>query len=134
MTASTSIKILTALVLIITTPARAEELTVTAYSQDGETATQEKPRPGMVAVSRDLLANDMPFGSIIAIDGIGELEVCDVMHKRKCKSLDVYMKSEKEAKKFGRKKLHVRVVRYGKKKKAATDTIRPTWDHLFQKR
>lgn len=130
----TILTIVTVMVLTKAAIAQDRTMTVTAYSQGDETATQEKPRPGMVAVSRDLLANDMPFGSIITIDGIGELEVCDVMHKRKCKSLDVYMKSEKEAKKFGRKKLHVRIVRHGKKEKAATDTIRPTWNHLFQKR
>ena len=94
----------------------AETVTVTAYSQHTETASGARPGVGTVAVSRDLL-EVYPFGSLIHLDEIGVLEVCDVMHKKKCKAVDVYVKTPKEAKAFGVKKKKLMAVHHAKKQK-----------------
>ena len=110
--------------------ARADTVTVTAYSQHSETASGSRPGVGTIAVSRDLL-KELPFGSLIHVDDMGLFEVCDVMHPRKCKSLDVYVKTEKEAKHFGVKKKKIVVVHRAKKSKS--DAIRTTGDIAVQK-
>ena len=108
----------TAFVLLLSflSMAKSEIVTVTAYSQDTETASGSRPGVGTVAVSRDLL-EQYPFGSLIHLDGISVLEVCDVMHKKKCKSVDVYTRTGKEAKAFGVKKKKLMAVHRAKKQK-----------------
>lgn len=99
-------------------------LTATAYSSSPDetdatpflTAAGTRTRPGVVAVSRDLEALGLVFGTRVVITevrgaGCGErarevvgrvLVVEDRMHRRKRRQLDVWMPSKAEALAFGR--------------------------------
>ena len=100
------------------------EVTVTAYSSTPDqtdatpfvTASGRRVRPGIVAVSRDLEARGLTFGTRLVITDVGgpgcgavaqelvgkTLEVDDRMHRRKRRQLDVWMPSRAEALRFGR--------------------------------
>ena len=96
---------------------------VTAYSSTVDqtdstpflTSTQERVRPGIVAVSRDLLSTELPYGTQIRIIHIEEdpyrcgawnvdtiLEVQDTMHRRKRNQVDIWVPSRAEAIQWGR--------------------------------
>jgi len=85
-------------------------VTVTGYSstvaQTDEdpfiTASNQKVKPGIIAVSRDLL-KDFSFGTKVELQGIGVFVVQDVMAKRWSKRIDIWFPSVEEAKKFGKK-------------------------------
>lgn len=100
------------------------EVTVTAYSSTPDqtdatpfvTASGRRVRPGIVAVSRDLEARGLTFGTRLVITDVGgpgcgavawelvgkTLEVDDRMHRRKRRQLDVWMPSRAKALRFGR--------------------------------
>jgi 3D (Asp-Asp-Asp) domain-containing protein len=100
----------------------ARELTVTASAYnslaeqtDGHphlTASGEVLRPGMrcIAVSDDLFAAGLDFGTRVEIEGFpGEWIVMDRMHSRWSKKIDVYMGTdEKAALAFGERKVKIR--------------------------
>lgn len=100
------------------------ELTLTAYSSTPDqtdatpfvTASGQRVRDGIVAVSRDLERLGLGFGSKLVVTrvagpGCGPeaqelvgrvLEVQDRMHRRKARQLDVWRASRKEALAIGR--------------------------------
>lgn len=92
--------------------------TVTAYSAEVKqcdsdprvAASLKKVRPGTVAVSRDLFAKGWTFGRKIYIEGHGIYEINDLMHKRKKKSIDVFIGDTKAAKNFGVKNVTVSLI------------------------
>lgn len=89
-----------------------QKVTVTAYtpakretnSNPGHTAVLWQPKPGMIAVSRDLLRNGWAFGSKVYIEGLGVFFVGDLMNKRHKGSIDVLLFNREAARVFGRKK------------------------------
>ncbi|KPJ65939.1 MAG: hypothetical protein AMJ45_04360 [Syntrophobacter sp. DG_60] len=89
--------------------------TVTAYSPtkrqcDGTplvTASGTRPKVGTVAVSRDLFYSGWKFGGRIYIEGLGIYEINDLMHTRWKKRIDVFLKNERLARKFGKREVRV---------------------------
>jgi 3D (Asp-Asp-Asp) domain-containing protein len=85
----------------------------TAYSIEGTGASGKWSHPGTVAADRNVL----PLNSRIRIYGAGrysgEYTVEDTGNKVDGHHIDVYMPSRAEAKKFGRQRVKVVVLKYG---------------------
>ncbi len=85
----------------------------TAYSVEGTGASGKWSHPGTVAADRNVL----PLNSRIRIYGAGrysgDYTVEDTGGKVDGQYLDVYMPSRAEAKKFGRQRVKVVVLKYG---------------------
>lgn len=79
---------------------------VTAYSDYGITASGELVREGFVAADIDIF----PFGTILFIETVGIVIVKDTGGLVEGNIIDVYMKNEADAWKFGRKKLKTYVL------------------------
>ena len=84
------------------------------------TATGTRTRPGVVALSRDLL-RQFPYGSRIMIEDLSgrysaQLKgrvfiVEDTMAARKTNSLDIWMTTRSEAMRFGARQVRITAVR-----------------------
>ena len=87
--------------------------TATAFSTEGTGASGKWSHPGTVAADRNVL----PLNSRIRIYGAGrysgEYTVEDSGNKVDGHHIDVYMPSHAEAKKFGRQRVKVVVLKYG---------------------
>src|SRR3954452_23382561 len=85
----------------------------TAYSVEGTGASGKWSHPGTVAADRDIL----PLNSRIRIFGAGKYSgdytVEDTGAKVDGHHIDVYMPSRAEAKKFGRQRVKVVILKYG---------------------
>jgi 3D (Asp-Asp-Asp) domain-containing protein len=96
-------------------PSRHRTLTfeATAYSIEGKTADGTRTREGVVAADPDVL----PLGTRIRIHGAGpydgEYVVEDTGRKINGHELDLYLPSNREAKRFGRKTVRVTVLARG---------------------
>ena len=96
------------------------------------TATGTTTRPGVLAVSRDLLGGDLPYGSMVRLrdlgayrdgrdpgrfqsilDGQGLFIVEDTMHPRKRQQIDVWFGDRRSALNWGVREVRVEVIRYG---------------------
>jgi len=82
---------------------------VSAYSaRKGEcdpdphiTASVRPPKPGTVAVSRDLFDMGWTFGKRVYLKGLGQYVINDVMNQRYQMRVDVFMDHNRAAKEFG---------------------------------
>ncbi len=102
-------------------------------SQPFITATGARTRWGVVAVSRDLLGFDLPYGSLVRLTDLGNYHngrgagayqslldgtdvfiVEDTMHQRKTNQLDVWFADYASAVNWGVRRVGVEVVRYGR--------------------
>lgn len=91
------------------------EVTVTAYSPTVEecgpdplnTASMAKPRPGIVAVSRDLFDAGWVFGKKVYVKGHGVFEIADLMSKRYTQRMDIFFPDTDQARRFGKKQVTV---------------------------
>lgn len=89
-----------------------EKVTVTAYTPvemkcaatNCITASGKPAIPGYIAISRDLEKIGLKFGDRVHLAKIGTFEIQDRMHRRKIKSIDVFMTSYHKAIHFGKKK------------------------------
>jgi 3D (Asp-Asp-Asp) domain-containing protein len=92
-------------------------VTMTSYSstvgQTDEdpftTACGTTPRPGIIALSRDLLREYTPgapfrYGDRVFIDGHGEFIVEDTMHPRWTRRVDLWAQNDVDAMHFGRRR------------------------------
>ena len=88
----------------------ARDFMATAYTNEGKTATERQTRPGIVAADPDVL----PLGSRIQVEGAGaysgEYVVEDTGRKITGREIDIYIPRDAEAKKFGRRKVRVRIL------------------------
>ena len=114
-----STTVIAAIVLLaLSLPSQAEEcrksvaVSVSAYSMTeqydskGKTASGMTPRPGFIAISRDLEREyGLRFGDTVWIKGLGEYIVQDWTHLRKNNTVDIFMESYRKARNFGIKKL-----------------------------
>lgn len=81
---------------------------VTAYSSESPetgtiTASGQKVRRGIIAVSRDLEKEcGLKFGDLVEIEGVGTFEVQDRMNKRWRRRVDIWYPTEKECFTFGK--------------------------------
>ena len=97
------------------------------------TATGARTRTGIIAVSRDLLSADIPYGSLVRIrdlgnyysgrnpgrfqhllDAQGLFIVEDTMHPRKQGQIDIWFADYASAVSWGVRQVEVTVVRYGR--------------------
>lgn len=81
-------------------------VTVTAYhhcpGSRGITASGQRVKTGIIAVSRDLERNlDLDFGARVLLHGMGVFEVQDRMAPRWQKKVDIYMDTQQKARSFG---------------------------------
>lgn len=102
-------------------------------SQPFITATGTSTRFGIVAVSRDLLGGQLPYGSLVRLSDLGNFHngngvgafqhlldsqqvfiVEDTMHPRKTNQIDVWFAGYDEAVRWGVRRVEVEVVRYGR--------------------
>jgi 3D (Asp-Asp-Asp) domain-containing protein len=102
-------------------------------SQPFITATGARTRWGIVAVSRDLLQSELPYGSLVRLHDHGNYHsgrgagvfqslldatdvfiVEDTMHPRKRNQIDVWFQDYASAVNWGVRKMTVEVVRYGR--------------------
>jgi 3D (Asp-Asp-Asp) domain-containing protein len=74
------------------------------------TASGQRPKPGMIAVSRDLRGQGWVFGRRVAIAGLGQFVIADLMHPRHRRSLDIVFPSKAKAVRFGRQKRPVELL------------------------
>ncbi len=92
-----------------------KEVTVTAYSPTVEecgpdpqnTASMGKPRPGIVAVSRDLFDEGWVFGKKVYVKGHGIYEIADLMSSRYTQRMDIFFPDTNQARQFGKKQITV---------------------------
>jgi 3D (Asp-Asp-Asp) domain-containing protein len=83
-------------------------VTVTMYSSQSPengtiTASGQKVRRGIIAVSRDLESQwKLKFGDLVELEGIGTFQVQDRMNSRWTKRVDIWVPTEKEAATFGK--------------------------------
>ena len=99
------------------------EVTMTAYSSEAAqtdstptvTATGETVGPGVVAVSRDLLQAELPYGTELRVVEVNTaanacggwnpgmvLEVQDTMHPRRTNHVDIWVETREEALEWGK--------------------------------
>ena len=96
------------------------------------TATGARTRFGIIAVSRDLLGSDLPYGSKVKLEDLGDWRtgrgkgrfnpmlkdvvfvVEDTMHKRKRQQIDVWMPDRSLALKWGVRRVRVTVLQRGR--------------------
>jgi 3D (Asp-Asp-Asp) domain-containing protein len=96
-------------------PPRDRPLTfkATAYSIEGQTADGTRAREGVVAADPRIL----PLGSHIRVEGAGAYDgvyvVEDTGRGIKGREIDVYLRNDAEAKRFGRKRVNVEVLKWG---------------------
>jgi len=102
------------------------EVVVTGYSstpwQTDETpfltASMTHVRPGVIALSRDLIRRynpDAPFryGDRIRVEGVGEFVVEDTMNQRYEKRADIWFETTDEAVRWGKRTLAITLVGAG---------------------
>ena len=86
----------------------------TAYSQSGTTAAGTHTHEGIVAADPAVL----PLGSVIHVLGAGaysgEYVVKDTVRRIDGHEIDIYLANAEEAKRFGKRRVRVEVVSYGK--------------------
>lgn len=101
-------------------------ITVTAYSSTVDqcddtpfqTASMTTVRPGIIALSRDLIRRYNPeapfsYGDEVFVEGYGKFTVEDTMNKRYSRRADIWFPSRSEARHFGKKSLTISMVRPG---------------------
>ncbi|MFH1679367.1 MAG: hypothetical protein ABIH26_01840 [Candidatus Eisenbacteria bacterium] len=99
------------------------EVVVTAYSPrecetdstPGLTAISTPARPGVIALSRDLIRAFNPtapfrFGDRVRVEGIGEFVVEDTMNERWSRRADIFLESTEEAIRWGKRRLAITLV------------------------
>jgi 3D (Asp-Asp-Asp) domain-containing protein len=94
-------------------PTEVQTFSATAYSIEGKTASGVQTRRGIVAADPRIL----PLGSRIRVSDAGTYDGEYVVHDTgpavKGREIDIYMPSDAEAKKFGRRPVRVEVLSRG---------------------
>lgn len=89
-------------------------MSATAYSIHGKQASGTITREGTAAADPNVL----PLGSRVHIHTsggrfIGEFVITDTGHRIKGHEIDIFLKSRASARRFGRKRVRVRVLKWG---------------------
>lgn len=94
-------------------PTEVQTFSATAYSIEGKTASGVQTRKGIVAADPKIL----PLGSHIRVSDAGAYDGVYVVHDTgpaiKGREIDIYMPSDAEAKRFGRRAVKVEVLSRG---------------------
>jgi 3D (Asp-Asp-Asp) domain-containing protein len=87
------------------------EMSATAYAQHGRTASGTRARRGVVAADPRVL----PLGSKVRVKGAGRYSgvyrVEDTGRRIRGRKIDVFIPSNREARKFGRRPVRVKVLK-----------------------
>jgi len=97
------------------------------------TSTGAKTRFGIIAVSRDLLGKELPYGSLVRLRDLGHYKtganagsfqsmfsaddifiVEDTMHPRKYRQIDVWFPRYSQAAEWGIRNVELEILRYGR--------------------
>jgi 3D (Asp-Asp-Asp) domain-containing protein len=107
------------MILVLSAPASMAKIRrdgtyiMTAYTTPGTTASGEQAKRRLVAADPEVL----PLGSQIRIMNAGpysgEYEVGDTGPKIRGRKLDIYIANDAEAKKFGKQRVKVKVIKLG---------------------
>ena len=107
------------------------------------TATGATTAFGIIAASRDLLGDEIPYGSLVRIRDLGSYRsgrgagqfqdvlseqlfiVEDTMHARKADQIDVWFPSLSQALNWGVRRVEVEVVRYGREDTTQVFAVAP---------
>lgn len=103
-------------------PTTLHNFVATAYCVKGQTASGLKVRSGIIAADPRVL----PIGSIVRIvagDQSGIYSVLDTGPLVTGRRVDIFMPEFSDAKKFGRRKIQIQVIRYGWNPNADTNVI-----------
>ncbi len=106
------------------------------------TATGARTQLGIIAVSRDLLADDIPYGSLVRLRDLGNYHdgrghgkhqdfldsqdvfiVEDTLHWRKQNQIDVWFPTLSQAREWGVRQVELELVRYGREGHAFDDIV-----------
>lgn len=86
-----------------------KSFTATAYSLRGRMSNGEYVHYGAIAADPKIL----PLGTIVHIEGMGIFTVKDTGGAIKSNRIDIWFSKKKEAIKFGRRKIKLRIIKYG---------------------
>ena len=103
-------------------PTTLHNFVATAYCVKGQTASGLKVRSGIIAADPRVL----PIGSIVRVvagDQSGIYSVLDTGPLVTGRRIDIFMPEFSDAKKFGRRKVQIQVIRYGWNPNADTNVI-----------
>lgn len=100
-------------------------MSATAYSIHGKQASGTTAREGTAAADPKVL----PLGSRVLIHTsrgrlIGEFVITDTGHRIKGHEIDIYLKSNASARRFGRKRVRVKVLKWGYGPAHARDEVK----------
>jgi len=106
------------------------------------TATGARTQMGIIAVSRDLLAEDIPYGSLVRLKDMGNYHdgrgfgkhqdfldeqdvfiVEDTLHWRKQNQIDVWFPELSQAREWGVRQVELELVRYGREGQAFDEMV-----------
>lgn len=83
----------------------------TAYSVDGQTTSGKQTREGRTVAADSAV---LPIGTKIQVDGAGPYSGVYVVHdtgrKINGREIDIFLENNAEAKRFGKKKVRVRIL------------------------
>ena len=98
---------------------RPRQFVATAYCKDGETQSGIQTHPGIVAADPHVL----PTGSVVRIDGLRMPRDTYVVEDRgvRGRHVDIFMRSCRAAKRFGRRRVLLRVIRIGDGQRLRSD-------------
>ena len=107
--------------LLLSSPTLAEEFIVTGYCNEGKAgckicngkwAKYNKTKSGASPKAGTTCAapRNIPFGTVVHIEGIGKRIVQDRLHPSFEGRFEVFFSTHKEAKDFGIRKLHVSII------------------------
>ena len=90
----------------------------TAYSLRGKMANGQNVHSGAIAADPRIL----PIGTVVFIDGMGTFTVKDTGGAILNNRIDIWMPDRKQAIKFGKRNVKLRVISYGNSNKAGSKT------------
>jgi 3D (Asp-Asp-Asp) domain-containing protein len=94
-------------------PTKPVEFQATAYCESGITKSGVPAAPGLAAADLSIL----PLGSLVQVEGArhrGVYRIMDTGRLVKGRIIDIYISDLQQAIKFGRQRVHVSVLQYGR--------------------
>lgn len=108
---------LAALLFCLVSPARDLKMRATAYSRHGRTASGARARRGVIAADPRVL----PLGSKVKVKNAGRYSgtyvVGDTGRRIRGRKIDVFIPSRREALRFGKRPVRVRILKRPRRRK-----------------
>ncbi|MGE5488444.1 MAG: 3D domain-containing protein, partial [bacterium] len=113
--------VLAAVGLWLASPDRVFTMEASAYSVDGKQAAGTPSQEGTAAADPDIL----PLGTKVRVSDkkglIGEFVITDTGPKVQGHKIDIYYRSDAEARRFGRRRVRVQVLEWGEGHESARE-------------